>query len=113
MAEGNLRFQRSLEPVNKGMKALILHDSFMYFLFRFVSELYEETFFINTPDLDPRFLNHFKPTVVWFFQAERFLPRVPRNDADFLALIKSSEKRKQLPKQNSAFLIKQWPEVFT
>jgi hypothetical protein len=112
VAGGNIRFQRSPEPSNAGTKALVLHDSFTHFLYRFICELYEETLFINMPDLDLRFLRHYKPDVLWFFQAERFLPRIPRNDIDFLTSISDSERRKRLPPRSSEFMRANWPAAF-
>lgn len=75
--EGYHRIQRSAA---KG-RALILHDSYTHNLFHVLGEMYGETIFVHCPDLDMAAAREIDPDVVWFFQAERFLPRVPHNEA--------------------------------
>lgn len=74
--EGYHRIQRSAATG----RALILHDSYAHNLFHILGEMYGETIFVHSPDLDLGAAEDIQPDVVWFFQAERFLPRVPRND---------------------------------
>ena len=74
-----------------------------------LSELYAETLFIHDHDFDPAFLLRYRPDVVWLFQAERFLPRIPRNDVDFVAMIARNERRKKAPVNGSRFLRETWP----
>lgn len=74
--EGYHRIQRSAATG----RALILHDSNIHNLFHILGEMYGETIFVHSPDFDLSAAEAIQPDVVWFFQAERFLPRVPRND---------------------------------
>ena len=108
--EGYVRLNRSDAPANAGKTALVLHDSFATALYRFVAECYEEALFIHTPDLDTRYLARMRPDVLWFFQAERFLPRAARNDVVFSALVAECERRKGKPADGSLFLERAWPD---
>ncbi len=94
LLEGNLRLQRSNRPSSRGWRALILHDSFAFFLFKIIGELYEEALFIHGPDLDIAFAEAYRPDVVWFFQVERFLTRPPRNGIDLISWIEQIETAK-------------------
>ena len=107
--EGHLRWQRSSRPDVAGTRALVLHDSSAAFLYRLLCELYAETLFVHTPDFDASFLRRFRPDIVWCFQTERFLPRVPCNDVDFGAMIARAERRKKAPVEGSRFLRETWP----
>ena len=107
--KGHVRWQRSERPELAGTRALVLHDSFGAFLYRILGELYAETLFIHDHDFDAAFVRRFEPDVVWLFQAERFLPRVPRNDIDFVDMIARNERRKKMPEQGSKLLQEFWP----
>lgn len=107
--EGFLRWSLSPAPENAGERALVLHDSFTTPLYRFLGECYAEALFLHAADLDPRFLARFRPSVVWFIQAERFLPRVPSNDIDYVAFVAANEARKGRPPRGSTFLRETWP----
>ena len=107
--KGHVCWQRSSSPDVAGTRALVLHDSFGVYLFRVLGELYAETLFIHDHDFDPAFLLRYRPDVVWLLQAERFLPRIPRNGVDFVAMIERNERRKKAPANGSRFLRETWP----
>ena len=108
--KGHICWQRSSSPDVAGTRALVLHDSFGIYLFRVLGELYAETLFIHDHDFDPAFLLRYRPDVVWLLQAERFLPRIPRNGVDFIAMIARNERRKKAPANGSRFLRETWPQ---
>ena len=74
--EGYHRIQRSAASG----RALVLHDSYAHNLFEILGEMYGETIFVHSPHLDLTAANAIQPDVIWFFQAERFMPRILSND---------------------------------
>ena len=107
--KGHVRWQRSLGTSVAGTRALVLHDSFGLYLFRSLSELYAETLFIHDHDFDAAFVLRYRPDVVWLLQAERFLPKIPRNDTDVVSMVARNERRKKASTRGSDFLRETWP----
>lgn len=102
--EGNVRFQKSRRQCESPTRAVVLHDSFTFFLFKFLGEIYDEVLFIHGPDLGLDYVSALKPDVVWFLQVERFLPRLPRNDMDLIEWVRGLEAKKQAGPRCSRYL---------
>ena len=85
-------------------RALIFHDSFTYWIFPFLSEIFSDALFIHSPDCDFRLLATWRPNVVWFLQAERFLPRIPTNELRVVDWLSRQEEAKNKAQTGSAYI---------
>ena len=101
--EGYVRHQQWPDPA-EGVRALVLHDSFTYWNFPFLGEVFSDALFIHSPDCDYHLLAKWKPDVVWFLQAERFLPRIPSNELDLVTWLGRQELSKERPHTASAYV---------
>jgi hypothetical protein len=101
--EGYIRHQQWPDRPDNG-RALILHDSFTYRNFPFLSEMFPDALFVHSPDCDFRLLAIWRPKVVWFFQAERFLPRIPTNELRIVDWLSHQEEAKDKAQTGSAYI---------
>lgn len=73
-------------------RAVVLHDSFTFWMLPFLAELYGELIMLLCPDFDPVLIQGLQPDVVWFFQCERFFVRCPSNEIDMVPWIADKER---------------------
>jgi alginate O-acetyltransferase complex protein AlgJ len=79
---------------NGAKKALVFHDSFAQMLMPLLSEMFEQTLFVHTPDYIPELVAAFQPDYIVRLQAERFFPRPPTCIESVLDWIQSLEAQK-------------------
>lgn len=99
--EGYVRHQTS----SRGRRrAYFAHDSFMVYAFDVIGEVFSESLCVHSPDLDWDYLSLFKPDVIIFLQAERFLPRLPSNSLNLPDKVDELSARKGVAPITGAYL---------
>jgi hypothetical protein len=99
---GYIRHTKSCASNQK--KILVLHDSFTHWLYDYISLLYTEVLFIHTSGFDSYFVDRYKPDMVLFIQAERFLIAPSVNNLDYTSLLVEQEIKKNMGSVSSTYL---------
>ena len=103
---GYTRHQISSSLIGKGRKILCLHDSFTQNLFEVIGNMWSEALTVHIPDLGWDLVEAFKPDVVLFLQAERFLPRLPQDGAGMAEMVRKLALEKNVVPTTAEYLEK-------
>ena len=91
--EGCIRWYRN-DALPGGLKAFIMHDSFVLWLLGIVPELFSEVILFHGTIFDYSFVGRFRPQIVLTVQAERFFVRAPETGVDMMRFVAQQEREK-------------------